>query len=40
MFDYLAQHPSRAARFAGAMSFRTTNPGDRTYISDLVLVPI
>ena len=38
MFDYLTQQPSRAARFAGAMSFRTTNPGDRMFISELVLV--
>ena len=38
MFDYLTQQPSRAARFTGAMSFRTTNPGDRMYISQLVLV--
>ena len=40
MFDYLTQHPSRAARFAGAMSFRTNNPGERKYISELVVVLI
>lgn len=35
LFDHLAAHPARAARFAGAMSHRTTNPGDRTYTLEL-----